>query len=436
MDPSKEKFLLDQIKCPTCGDLIPVNETLHHQLIEAARKELKEENVVQQKRVMAKETELKEKEKALLIAEKNVDLLVESRLKQEKDRLQSDAVLRVREESALQIKDMSAQLAEKDQKLRMAQTAELDIRKQKRDLEEKAKSFELELARKLDEERSLIQEEAVRNVLAEHSLKDAEKEKKLQDAIKANDELRRKLQQGSQQTQGEVLELELEELLKSAFPHDDIVPVTKGIKGADLLQKVYSPNGQPCGVIVWESKHTKAWSESWISKLKDDQREMKADVAVLVTEVLPKETNRFGFRNNIWITKMDTVHGLATAIRITLIQVTVSKLLSVGKNEKMEVLFQYLSGVEFKQKVEAIVEAFVAMQEDLNEEKRFFAKRWAKREKQLERVIANTVGMYGNLQGLMGASMQAIPELEMKNEPDSEPRLVLNDQNDDDLFDA
>jgi hypothetical protein len=436
MNTSKEKLLTDQIKCPTCGDLIPVSETLHHQLIEAARKELKEENAEQQKRVLARENELKEKEKALQIAEKNIELMVENKLKQEKVRLQSEAALKAREAWSIEQKDLKEQLDEKNKQLQMAHIAELDLRKRKRELEDKEKSFEIELARKLDEERGQIEEAAVKNALAAHSLKDAEKEKKLQDAIRANEELRRKLQQGSQQTQGEVMELELEELLKSAFPQDDILPVSKGIKGADLLQKVYGPNGQSCGIIVWESKQTKAWSEGWISKLKDDQREMKADIAVLVTEILPKEINRFGFKNNIWITKFDTVVGLATAIRVTLIQVAVTKRLSVGKNEKMEILFQYLSGIEFKQKVEAIVEAFVAMQEDLSEEKRFFAKRWAKREKQIERVIANTVGMYGNLQGLMGASIQSIPELEIKKELEEEPRFALNDQNDDDLFDA
>jgi hypothetical protein len=396
MTESIDLHSLDQIKCPKCGERIPLTETLHHQLIESARNELK----------------------------------------QEKIKLEKEAVIKARAALNLELKELSEQIEEKDQKLREAQNAELELRKEKRGLEERKRAFELEVTRKLDEERSRIREEGAKLALAEHYLKDAEKEKKLQDAIKANEELRRKLQQGSQQTQGEVLEVELEELLKNGFPQDDISSVSKGIKGADLLQKVYSPNGHLCGVIVWESKHTKAWSDGWISKLKDDQRQAKADVAILVTEVLPKEINLFGYKNGIWIARYESVLGLATAIRINLIQVALTKLSSVGKNEKMEVLYHYLSGSEFRQKVEAIVEAFVAMQEDLNEEKRAFAKRWARREKQIERVITNTVGMYGNLQGLMGSSIQSIPALEVKEEHVQYPRLILDDELDQDLFDA
>lgn len=387
---------LDQIKCPKCGEQIPLTETLHHQLIESARNELKQEKV----------------------------------------KLEKEALIKARSALNLELKEMSEQIEEKEQKLKEAQNAELELRREKRNLEERKKTFELEVTRKLDEERVRIREEGAKLALAEHYLKDAEKEKKLQDAIKANEELHRKLQQGSQQTQGEVLELELEDLLKNSFPQDDLSPVSKGIKGADLLQKVFAPNGHYCGVIVWESKRTKAWSDGWISKLKDDQREAKADVAILVTEVLPKEIHLFGYKNGIWISKYEAVLGLATAIRINLIQVSITKLSSVGKNEKMEVLYHYLSGSEFRQKVEAIVEAFVAMQEDLNEEKRAFARRWARREKQIERVIANTVGMYGNLQGLMGSSIQPIPALEVKEASIEDIQMIMDDKSDQDLFDA
>jgi hypothetical protein len=240
--------------------------------------------------------------------------------------------------------------------------------------------------------------------------------KKLQDALKVNDELRRKLQQGSQQTQGEVLELELEELIKSSFPMDHIDPVPKGVNGADVIQRVMSKSGHLCGTIVWESKHTKTWNEGWLSKLKDDQRLVKADIAVLVSEVLPKDCRSFGQYEGLWVCGSQAAISLAVALRSQLVEVAMTKLAAVGKNEKMEILYQYLSGTEFKQRVEAIVEAFVAMQDDLQEEKRVAERRWARREKQIQKVISNTSGMYGDFQGLIGSSLQTIPLLAPRDE--------------------
>lgn len=419
--------MIDQIKCPNCGELIPISETLHYQLSEAAREELKQEVVDKQKKLLAKERELNEKAKEIVSAKNNINQLVEEKLKSEKARIEKEAVKKAENSVELELKDLREEMKEKDDKLKESQEAELELRKKTRELEEKGKSLELEITRKLDKEREKIKEDAVKIFSEEHRLKDAEKDKKLQDAIKANEELRRKLQQGSQQTQGEVLELELEELLKTNFPLDAIEPVPKGIRGADVLQKVYNQSGQLCGMIVWESKHTKAWSNGWVPKLKDDQREIKADIAILITEALPKDVNNFAHKNGIWITNHGSILGLATAIRLNLVQVAVTKLSVVGKNEKMEVVYNYLSGPEFRQRVEAIVEAFVTMQQDLNDEKRASIKRWAKREKQIERIINNTAGMYGDMQGLIGSAMQSIPALESGTE--KEETVEINKAN-------
>ncbi len=209
-----------------------------------------------------------------------------------------------------------------------------------------------------------------------------------------------------------MLELALEELLRTSFPVDEIDPVPKGVRGADILQHVNGSLGRCCGTIIWESKRTKNWSDGWLEKLREDQRTARADVAVLVTEVLPKDLTTFGLKEGIWVTNTSSLLGLATALRQTLIQVATTKLAVAGKNEKIEVLFGYLTGAEFRQRVEAIIEAFKVMQEDLEEEKRVSQKRWAKREKQIGRVVDNTAGMYGDLQGLIGTSMQSIPSLE------------------------
>src|SRR3984893_7378613 len=219
-------------------------------------------------------------------------------------------------------------------------------------------------------ERRKIEEQAVRGIEEQYRLKDAEKDKKLQDALAVNEELRRKLEQGSQQTQGEVLELELEDLIRTTFPFDQIEPVPKGMNGADLVHRVHNNKGHCCGTIVWESKRTKAWSDGWIQKLKDDLRLVKGDIAVIVSEALPKDIDNFGHVKGIWITSRDCAINLAAALRFLLIEVSTLKSAAVGKNERLEILYNYLSGSEFKQRVEAIVEAFIEMQGDLQEERR------------------------------------------------------------------
>jgi hypothetical protein len=225
--------------------------------------------------------------------------------------------------------------------------------------------------------------------------------------------MKRKLEQGSQQTQGEVLELEIEQMLRQSFPHDDISPVAKGVRGADVLQVVKNNFGQECGTIVWELKRTKAWSNEWITKLKDDQRNIKADVAIIISQVLPPDIKSFGNKDGVMIGNYESIMALAGLLRGHLIDINSVKLVSVGKAEKMEILYNYLAGNEFKMRVEAIVEAFTAMQDDIEREKRWFTAKWAKQEKYIRKVIDNTVGMHGDLQGIMGKSLGEIKGLEM-----------------------
>jgi hypothetical protein len=231
---------------------------------------------------------------------------------------------------------------------------------------------------------------------------------------KTIDDLKRKAEQGSMQTQGEVLELDLEALLKARFRFDTIEPVPKGMRGADILQRVVSSLGQACGTVLWETKRTKAWSDGWIEKLKDDQREAKAEIAVIVTEVLPKGIHFFGEVEGVWVTTPSIAVKMAELLRSTLIQVGQATLSSSNKGEKMELLYNYLSGLAFKQKVETIVEAFATLKEDLDKEKRATAKIWAKRERQIERVIMSTSGMYGDMQGIIGSSLPEIKMLDLE----------------------
>lgn len=304
---------------------------------------------------------------------------------------------------------LTEQLKTQKSKLAEAQEMELKLRKERTQLEEDQKAFELKVQRQLDEERKKIADEATIKATEEQHLKIAELQKQLQDADKTNKELARKLQQGSQQNQGEVLELELEDLLRTQFLTDEIKPVAKGVHGADIEQIVRDQFGQTAGTLLWELKQTKAFSEGWIAKLKEDQRQAKAEIAILVTTVLPKGIANFGLYNGIWVTDFASAKPLASALRINLLGLARERQSAIGKDEKMEQLYSYITGTQFRQRIEAIVEAFTNMQTDLQKEKNTYQRIWTKREKQIEQVLQNTIGLHGNLEGLVGS--QNLPQL-------------------------
>lgn len=401
------------ITCPYCGKEIPLTETLSHQIKEELRKEFELKARERESELAKREKSLAEEMKILEDAKKAIDQQVFQKLQTEREKLKQEARKEVENAIQVKLKDLQEQNNEKEVKIAEAQKAELEFRKKIRELEELRKNQELEITRKLDEERKLIFEKAKKEAEEENRLKLLEKDKQLEDTKKALDEAKRKAHQGSMQTQGEVLELDLESLLRSQFPIDEIEPVPKGIRGADIMQKVRDRTGHHCGTIVWESKHTKAWNDGWLSKLKDDQREVKAEIAVLVTETLPKGVEGFAQVEGVWVTGYVLSISLASVLRTSLIELAQHKVSLVGKSEKMEVLYNYLSGPEFRQRIEAIVESFKSMKEDLDQEKRAMIKMWAKREKQIEKIINNTVGMYGDMEGIIGASLPQIKSLEL-----------------------
>jgi len=241
-----------------------------------------------------------------------------------------------------------------------------------------------------------------------------EKEQTIASMQRQIEELKRKAEQGSQQLQGEVQELELEELLSANFPLDTIQPVPKGEHGGDVLHFVMGPLGQMCGTILWESKRTKNWSDSWLTKLRDDQRSAKAELAVIVSQALPKSVETFDLIDGVWVTHPRAALPIAVTLRHTLIEIATARQASEGQQTKMEMVYQYLTGPRFRQRVQAIVEAFSSMQEDLDKEKKAITKQWAKREEQINRVMQATVGMYGDLQGIAGKTLQEIEGLELQ----------------------
>jgi hypothetical protein len=302
----------------------------------------------------------------------------------------------------------------------VAEEARFALQTERQALEDRIKAVNLEVGRRIDAERQKIEATVARRIEDQYQLRIADKEKALQDARKVNEELARKLQQGSQQSQGEVLERTLEATLKNAFPTDQLAPVPKGVNGADVIHKVVLQSGVVCGTIVWEVKRTKSWSPSWIQKLKDNQRSVKAELAVIVSEALPPGCRHFTSLSGVWVTSLQCAVNLAHALRHHLADVALARMAANGKHEKLEVLYQYLTGAEFKQRVEVMVETLREMQTDLQDERRTAERRWAKREKQLHRIAGSTDGMYGELQGVLGSSMALIPSLESAPDENSD----------------
>jgi hypothetical protein len=255
-------------------------------------------------------------------------------------------------------------------------------------------------------------------------LKVAEKDQTIASMQQKIEELKQRAEQGSQQLQGEVQELELEQTLRAKFPHDTIEPVPKGEFGGDTLHRVGSPSGLMSGTILWETKRTKNWSNGWLVKLRDDQRTAKADLSVLVSHTLPEGIETFDVIDGVWITHPRCVLPVATILRHLLLQVSSTRIIAEGQQTKAEMIYEYLTGPRFRQRVEAIVEAFSCMQDDLDRERKAIMKQWAKRQEQIERVMGATVGMYGDMQGIAGKSLREIEGLELDGSSVSSDRIL------------
>lgn len=270
------------------------------------------------------------------------------------------------------------------------------------------------MVRRIDSEKQRLEEVIRTSVGEEQSLKLKEKEKQIDDLRQALDALKRKSEQGSQELQGEVLELDIQASLETRFPRDAIAPVPKGMQGADLIHDVRNAALEPCRRIVWEIKNTKAWQPAWLAKLRDDQRACGAAVAVLISVALPAEARGgFALIDGVWVTSLAASPALAVALREQLLQVAFARNAATGMQDKMQALYRYLAGDDFRHKVEAIVEAFSVMREQLDRERRAMERLWKERERQLDRIITSTAGMYGELRGTIGQAMQPIAALEL-----------------------
>ncbi len=397
------------IICPNCKEEIEISEAIALQLREQIRKEYEGEYKNKLQKIEAERQKIEKQEKELASLKDDIDKQIEQRLRAERENLLKQAKAQAKEDLSLELKDREERVKELQKQLRVAQKAELELRKKERELQEKAERLELKVERKLAKEREKILQEASKTIEQEYKLKEAEKEQKIKDLLKQIEEMKRKAEQGSQQSQGEILELELENTLMNAFPNDIVKPVPKGISGADVMQLVKANNGLDCGIILWESKRTKNWSDKWLGKLRNDQRQAKASLAVIVTATLPKGVNNFANIDGVWVCHWSCVLEVANVLRMALLETAKIRLAIEGQQEKTELVYNYLTGVEFRNRVTGILEPIIMMKDDFEKEKRAIQKQWAKREQQIERALHSLASMYGDFQGIIGGG--TLPEL-------------------------
>lgn len=409
-----------QITCPNCETSIDVNDVLKNQLEHSIRKEfaLKE---VEAKKVLDKKAEqlaqektefLKQKEQAAEIFQAQLDKELKAKLAAKEEELKK----KLQSESDEQLQALNKELDEKSEKLKDFNKNIVEIERLKREKSELADSIRAEQERvfneKLDEERNKIKKQ----IDDSNELKIKEFEKKLADQKKLMEEMQRKHEQGSMQLQGEVMELAIEEWLANQFPLDTIDEIKKGANGADCLQIVNTRELHNCGTIYYESKRTKAFQLGWIEKFKNDIRDKNANIGVLVTEVMPADMDRMGMRDGIWICTYEEFKGLSSVLRHGIIQLSSALVSQENKGDKMEMLYDFLTSNEFKLQMEGIVEGFSQMQSDLQKEKNAMKRIWKQREKQIDKVVSNTVHMYGSIRGIAGNAVQSIHALELDSE--------------------
>ena len=394
------------INCPNCEFEIPVEEVLTHQIRESLKLEI-------EKGVKSREENLEGKIRLINEKEKLIDQEVENRLKKKSADVEKTIKEKLQTESELEMTTLKDELKEKSSKLQDAQKTELNLLKKTRELEEREQALTLEVERKLNTERDIIRQAALKQFSDENDLKTKEKDKLISDLKKNLEDAKRRVEQGSMERQGEIQELDLEETLRNTFRHDTIEPVPKGIRGADVIQTVKDDVLKSCGKIIWESKRTKTWSQGWIEKLKDDQITIGAETAIIITEAMPPDIENFGQVDQIWVTTRPFATTLATVLRESLIKLNYARSSAEGMTEKMNILYQYIIGPEFRQKIEAIVSTFEGMTSQLEKEKRAMNKLWKEREKQIERVTINTSGMYGDFKGLIGSALSDINAFEL-----------------------
>ena len=407
------------IHCPTCSTEIKLTESLAAPLIAETRRQFEKTLAAKDAEVAKREAALKSKENELASAKASIDEQVAAKVKAERAAIAADEAKKAKllaasdlEQKANELSALQEVLAQQNAKLAEAQAAQAELIRKQRELDDAKREMDLTIEKKVQESLTAVRDKARQEGEEALKLRVLEKEEQISSMQRQIEELKRRAEQGSQQLQGEVQELELEALLRTKFPLDLIEPVPKGEFGGDALQRVLGGSGQACGTILWESKRTKNWSDGWLAKLRDDQRSANAELALLVSHALPKGVTAFDHVDGIWVAEPRCAIPVAIALRQSLIEIAKVRQASDGQQTKMELVYEYLTGPRFRHRIEAIVEKFTEMQLDLDRERKTMMKLWAKRQTQINGVIGSTVGMYGDLQGIAGKALQEIEALE------------------------
>lgn len=399
------------ITCPHCKKDIKLTESLAAPLVESTRREY-------ERRLTTQTDAVAEREAALTLRESALASKVEERVKaarssialEERAKAQ-EAAREAREAQDAQMVELRAVLERQDARLAEAQQQQAALVRRERELVEAQRAMDLTIERRVTESAAQLRLKAQEEAAEQYGMTVKEREATIATLQRQVEDMNRKLSQGSQQSQGEVLELELESTLRSKFPRDTVSPVPKGEYGGDVVHRVHSPVGEHVGTILWEAKRTKNWTAGWLPKLRDDQRVAKADLAIIVSTALPEGVESFDLIDHVWVVHPRAAFALALVLRQGLVDLAVARKTSEGQSTKAEMVYSYLLGPRFKQRVQAIVEAFSVMQADLLAERKAITRAWAKREEQLERVLQGTVGLVGDLQGIAGKTMQEIEGL-------------------------
>ena len=398
----------NKIKCPNCGTQINVDELLFHQAEEKLNEKQKIANLeIQKEKELLKQKELEFEEK-----KKKENELFQTKLNQkieeEKQKIILEQSKNISEKFELELKLLKEENDNRKEENQSLKNEKLELLKKEEALLEKEKNFELKL---LEEKKILkleLESQIKKEKDTEFELKQKEKDTQIESMKKIIDDLKRKSEQGSMQIQGETLELEVESYLKEKFRFDEILEIQKGMRGADCIQVINTTQKQNCGKIIYECKSAKAFSGDWIDKLKEDKRTSKSDIAVLVTTIYPKDIERMEFKDGVWICSLEEFKGLSIALRESIININNVLAQQENKGDKVTMLYDYLTGNDFRGHIEAIVESFTDMKE-----KKYFRKIWSEREAQIDKVVNNTISLYGSIKGIGGKEIMTIKQLEL-----------------------
>ncbi|NQU53912.1 MAG: DUF2130 domain-containing protein [Bacteroidetes bacterium] len=406
-----------QINCPNCGTAVDVQDILAHQLEEEIKQKFQAQLAEEKKKYETEFESLNRDKEAFVQKKKQMNELfqerLEKQLKEEKKSIEEKLKLKLQEEQSEQFEALQKELNEKSEQVKELNRTKAEIEKLKREKGELKEAAEAEAQKKLNEILSTEKEKIKKSEEERNELRFKELQKQLEDQKRLTDDMKRKQEQGSMQLHGEVQELAIEEWLAAKFPLDSIEEIKKGARGGDCIQIVNTRTRQNCGTIYYESKRTKDFQPSWIEKFKADIRDKGANIGVLVTEVMPADLDRMGLKDGIWICNYEEFKGLCAVIRESIVQLSVAVSSQENKGDKMHMLYDYLTSNTFRMQIEAIVEGFTQMKSDLESEKRSMQRIWKQRDKQIEKVITNTIDMYGSVKGIAGNAIQPVKALEL-----------------------